>query len=189
MQTDVRRGNGSVAFDPNVWTRRALQEKTVRLEYTVLHQCIRPRIGADAPDHHGIRARPISLAAMPRRAIWVISSRMRWKDHFSISCFSLADLGGQRIVWRLHRVSPYRERFVLTHAAWGAGFIGLTSKLRPPWRTPQAMRAILLASAIASLNRLSRRAAASIQDLRPCFSQLCGRSRTARAAWTKSIRK
>jgi hypothetical protein len=33
---------------------------------------------------------------MPRRAIWVISSRMRWKDHFSISSFSLADLGGQR---------------------------------------------------------------------------------------------
>src|SRR2546428_13701697 len=55
-----------------------------------------------------IRARPSSLAAMPRRAMWVISSRMRWKDHFSISCFSLADLGGQRIVWRLHRVSPSR---------------------------------------------------------------------------------
>ena len=36
-------------------------------------------------------------------------------------------------------------------------------------RTPQAMRVILLASAIPSLNRLSRRAAASIQDLRPCF--------------------
>jgi hypothetical protein len=32
------------------------------------------------------------------------------EDHFSISCFSLADLGGQRIVWPLHRVSPYRER-------------------------------------------------------------------------------
>src|SRR5205809_2392240 len=91
--------------DPNVWTRRALQEKTVRLEYTVLHQCIRPRIGADAPDHHGIRARPISLAAMPRRAIWVISSRMRWKDHFSISSFSLADLGGKSDR-DLHRVSP-----------------------------------------------------------------------------------
>ena len=41
------------AFDPNVWTRRALQEKTVRLGCTVLHQCIRPRIGAHAPDHHG----------------------------------------------------------------------------------------------------------------------------------------
>ena len=36
-------------------------------------------------------------------------------------------------------------------------------------RTPQAMRVILLASAIPSLNRSSRRAAASIRDLRPCF--------------------
>src|ERR1700735_5398371 len=51
------------------------------------------------------------------------------------------------------------------------------------------MRAILLASAIASLNRLSRRAAASIQDLRPYFCQLCGPRRTERAAWTNSIRK
>src|SRR6266508_77032 len=120
--------------------------------------------------------------------MWVISSRMRWKDHFSISCFSLADLGGQNDRGA-YIAYPDRERFVLIHAAWGAGFIGLTSKLRPPWRTPQTMRAILLASAIASLNRLSRRAAASIQDLRPCFSQLCGRSRTARAAWTNNIRK
>jgi hypothetical protein len=37
-------------------------------------------------------------------------------------------------------------------------------------------------NAIANLKRLSRRAAASIHTLRPCFSQLCGRSRTARAA-------
>jgi hypothetical protein len=29
-----------------------------------------------------IRARPISLTAMPRRALGVISSRVRWKDHF-----------------------------------------------------------------------------------------------------------
>jgi hypothetical protein len=48
----------TVAFDPYVWTRRALQEKTLRLGCTVLHQCIRPHVGAHAPDHHGIRARP-----------------------------------------------------------------------------------------------------------------------------------
>ena len=41
------------ALDPDVWTRRALQEKAVKLGSTVLHQCIRPRIGARAPDHHG----------------------------------------------------------------------------------------------------------------------------------------
>jgi len=42
-----------------------------------------------------IRARPTSLTAMPLRAHGVISSRMRWKDHFSISSVSLADLGGK----------------------------------------------------------------------------------------------
>jgi hypothetical protein len=46
----AERGSGP---DPNVWTRRALQEKTMSLERTVLHQCIRPRVGAPAPDHHG----------------------------------------------------------------------------------------------------------------------------------------
>jgi hypothetical protein len=34
-----------------------------------------------------IRARPTLLPAMPRRAIGVISSRMRWKDHFSTLLF------------------------------------------------------------------------------------------------------
>ena len=83
-----------VENDPNVWTRRALQEKTAE-----------PGVYGLAPMYQAsslelmlrtimeIRARPISLAAMPRRAIWVISSRMRWKDHFSISSISLADLG------------------------------------------------------------------------------------------------
>jgi hypothetical protein len=41
-----------------------------------------------------IRAHPISLATMPLRAISGLSSRMRWGDQFSISSFSLADLGG-----------------------------------------------------------------------------------------------
>jgi hypothetical protein len=44
-----------------------------------------------------IRARPTSLTAMPRRALGVISSRVRWKDHFSISFVSFADLGGKMI--------------------------------------------------------------------------------------------
>ena len=111
-----------------------------------------------------IRARPSSLPAMPRRAIWGISFRMRWKDHFSISYLSPADLGGQRITALTSRFSLSRALSFLTHAAWDAGFIDLASKLRPPWRTSHAMRAILLASAIASLKRLSRRAAASVAD-------------------------
>src|SRR5215813_2666106 len=96
-EADMPRAAGahrSDADDPNVWTRRALQEKTAE-----------PGVYGLAPMYQAsslelmlrtimeIRARPISLAAMPRRAIWVISSRMRWKDHFSISSISLADLG------------------------------------------------------------------------------------------------
>jgi hypothetical protein len=46
-----------------------------------------------------IRARPSLLAAMPPRAMWVISSQMRWKDHFSIACFlSQMTSVGKRIV-------------------------------------------------------------------------------------------
>ena len=41
-------------FDPNVWSGRASQEVFVELAVAVLHQCIRPLIGArTAPGHHG----------------------------------------------------------------------------------------------------------------------------------------
>jgi hypothetical protein len=60
-----------------------------------------------------IRARPTSLTAMPRRAFGVISSRVRWKDHFSMSSVSLADLGGKNDQG-LHRVSRCFEQFGLT---------------------------------------------------------------------------
>jgi hypothetical protein len=45
----------SAAFDPNVWSGRALQENFHRVGgRAVLHQCIRPLIGAfGAPGHHG----------------------------------------------------------------------------------------------------------------------------------------
>jgi hypothetical protein len=44
-----------VAIDPNVWSGRALQENFHRAGgCAVLHQCIRPLIGAfRAPGHHG----------------------------------------------------------------------------------------------------------------------------------------
>jgi len=42
-----------VARDPNVWSGRALQEGFVNLSDAVLHQCIRPLIGACDPGHHG----------------------------------------------------------------------------------------------------------------------------------------
>jgi hypothetical protein len=44
----------SVEIDPDVWSGRALQEDFVELAAAVLHQCIRPLIGAcGAPGHHG----------------------------------------------------------------------------------------------------------------------------------------
>jgi hypothetical protein len=43
----------SSQFDPFVWSGRALQEVFVELSVAVLHQCIRPLIGACAPGHHG----------------------------------------------------------------------------------------------------------------------------------------
>src|SRR6201988_4146248 len=47
------RGADMSSNDPNVWSGRALQEVFVDLADTVLHQCIRPLIGACAPGHHG----------------------------------------------------------------------------------------------------------------------------------------
>jgi hypothetical protein len=41
------------APDPNVWSGRAVQEVSATLADAVLHQCIRPLIGACAPGHHG----------------------------------------------------------------------------------------------------------------------------------------
>src|SRR5262245_1923138 len=43
----------SNAVDPNVWSGRALQEDSSIWRLAVLHQCIRPLIGAFAPGHHG----------------------------------------------------------------------------------------------------------------------------------------
>ena len=93
---------------------RALQEKAVKLGSTVLHQCMDPPCVAressgvrSCTNVSGleselvlrtimeIRARSTSLTAMPRRADGLTSSRARWKDHFSISSVSLADLGGK----------------------------------------------------------------------------------------------
>jgi hypothetical protein len=40
-------------FDPHVWSGRALQVDFAKLAVAVLHQCIRPLIGAFAPGHYG----------------------------------------------------------------------------------------------------------------------------------------
>src|SRR5271169_2212981 len=66
---------------------------------------------------------------------------------------------------------------------------GLASKLRPRARTLQAIRASVLASAIARTLRCSRFLAASIHGLSPCRSQLCGLISTTHAACTNRTRR
>lgn len=85
--------------DPHVWSGRALQEVFVELAVAVLHQCIRPLIGANALlAIMDISARAISLADRPHRAIRVTSVRTRREDRSSISSHPLADLGG-KVCW------------------------------------------------------------------------------------------
>src|ERR1019366_3392830 len=71
----------------------------------------------------------------------------------------------------------------------GAVAIDLASKSRPWARTDQAMRASLLASAIASTLRCSRFLAASLQDLSPWRSQIFGLISTTHAACTNKTRR
>jgi hypothetical protein len=80
-----------------------------------------------------ISARANSLAEKPQWAIRITSVRMRREDRTSISFHPLADLGGQP------------RLFSNAHAACSL----LVSKARPPAKTPHAMRASLLAGAIA----------------------------------------
>jgi hypothetical protein len=66
--------------------------------FAVLHQCIRPLIGACwAPGHHGYqRACDLITGQASSGAIWVTSVRTRREDRSSISSHPLADLGGKR---------------------------------------------------------------------------------------------
>jgi hypothetical protein len=54
-RADISPKSADFRFDPNVWSGRALQENFHRVGgCAVLHQCIRPLIGAScAPGHHG----------------------------------------------------------------------------------------------------------------------------------------
>ena len=121
----------------------------------------------------GISAGAISLAERPDRAIWVTSVRTRREDRTSISSHPLADLGGKVIlIWLRHRGllilrGPMPSARNMDHADWVAASIFRTSKPRPRASTLQAMRASLLASAIASTLWCSRFLAASIQGLSP----------------------
>ena len=82
-------------LDPNVWTRRALQGKSMswslwsrtNVSGLVLELMLRAIME--------IRARPSSLPAMPRRAIWGHQFSDVLERPFVHLLFSLADLGGK----------------------------------------------------------------------------------------------
>ena len=129
-----------------------------------LHQCIRPLIGACwAPGHHG-----------NQRACDLISGQTS-AGHLGHQC---SQAPGRPILHLiLSQTSAGRERVTSLRAPHRAlndqaGWVApsaslLASKLRPWARTLQAMRASLLASAIASTLRCNRFLAASIQGLSP----------------------
>jgi hypothetical protein len=94
--------NGSVGgwavVDPNVWSGRALQEAFVDPADAVLHQCIRPVIGACAPGHHGYQR---ACDLINGQAYGPCGSPVfagAGKTESSISSHPLADLGGVKVV-------------------------------------------------------------------------------------------
>jgi hypothetical protein len=62
------------------------------------------------------RGRLRLISAMPPRAMSVISSQMRWKDHFSIACFLSQTSVGKRIVARRYARPPRSRSALLSHA-------------------------------------------------------------------------
>jgi hypothetical protein len=106
--------------DPNVWSGRALQENFHRVGgCAVLHQCIRPLIGAcGAPGHHGYQRACDLITGKASWAIWVTSVRMRREDRSSISFLILSQTSAGKMLRRLA---------LNDHAAW----VLLASNVRP----------------------------------------------------------
>ena len=95
----------SGAFDPHVWSGRALQVDFAELAvsglasmYPVSNWSCLLRTIMD------ISARAISLTDRPQRAIWVTSVRTRSEDRTSISSHPLADLGWKLLIGLRHRL-------------------------------------------------------------------------------------
>src|SRR5262249_39676592 len=93
-KADIDRTCGHVRSRPKCMVRPCVARGFVDLADVVLHQCIRPLIGALLPAIMDISARATSLADRPQWANWVTSARTRREDRSSISSHPLADLGG-----------------------------------------------------------------------------------------------
>src|SRR5712664_4684015 len=161
----------------------------VDLASAVLLQCIRSLFGARcAPDHYGYQ-----------RACVLISGQAS-TGHLGHQC---SHAPGRPILHlfltsrRPRRVKGFGGHHVIAcpfnalgdQADWAASLSLRASKERPCARTLQAIRASLLASAIARTLRCSRFLAASIQDLSPWRSQLFGLISTTHAACTNNTRR
>src|SRR5450631_323406 len=154
----------------------------------VLHQCIRPLIGAFAPGHHGYQRACVLINGQastghqghqcshaPERPILhlYLSSRRPRLETVDRTMSSLTPHFSQFLCSSLARAVPSSrpaERRARREDQAGrtpASSVLVSSKARPLASTAQAMRASLLASAIASTLWCNRLLAASIQDLSP----------------------
>jgi hypothetical protein len=99
-----------VGNDPFVWSGRAMQGDFDRRWLAVLHQCIRPLIGASCSGLiMDISAPAFSLPDRPQRTIWVTRFRMRREDRTSISFSS------SRRPWRVNELLANATRL---EACW-----------------------------------------------------------------------
>ena len=156
--TDIAK-NGRHVADPNVWSGRASQENFVELAVAVLHQCIRPLIGAFwLLAMMDISAPAISLADRPRLGhLGHQCSQAPGRPNLHLVSFSRRPRQVKRIDLTTSLRAPhFRALSVVVCGVEDqadcttASSILRTSKARPRARTLQAMRASLLASAIAS---------------------------------------
>src|SRR6266446_9323878 len=155
----------------------------VNLADAVLHQCIRPLLGACcAPGHHGYqRAFELISGQASNGPFGSPVFACAGKADPPSSSHPLADLGGEGMLVT-SSIAPHFALFLCSclavvpssrparedQAGRDAVSSVLThSKARPLLRTAQVIRASLLASAIASTLWCNRFLAASIQDLRP----------------------
>jgi hypothetical protein len=96
VEADIGGQNPRPWFDPNVWSGRAVQEVSSTLADAVLHQCIRPVIGAFAPGHHGYQRACDLISGQASNGLLgsPVFTRAGKTDPPS-SSHPLADLGGQ----------------------------------------------------------------------------------------------
>src|SRR6266851_1919479 len=93
------------AYDPMYGPAARCKRFSSSWRLAVLHQCIRPLIGAFAPGHHGYQRACVLISGQASTgAIWVTSVRMRRKDRSSISTYPLADLGWKLLIGLCHRL-------------------------------------------------------------------------------------